>query len=138
MRSTLFFVTLLLYCVTAFSANYETQLLTRETYKLNSGSRLGGTSRVSVPVTLPAGTVAVFYTVQTSKKAAPAFIDIATQVANAIKTNPVKTTANLLALVSHIHSTTGDGVTDVYLMQDERQRICDRQRHVQLQRPVQP
>lgn len=107
---------LVLACLSAAGKEHTAQLLARETYKLNSGGRPDGRSRVVLPVNLPPGTVAVFYTVQTSHKQAPGFIDLAAKVAMAIRNNPIKTTVNLLGICENIRGTVGDGVADVYYL----------------------
>lgn len=97
------------------------QSLIKESYKLNSGSHIGGRSRVVLPVTLPPKTVAVFYTVQTTQTNMPDFIDLAGQLATMVRANPVRTAGNFITYSSRITGTKADGITDVAVITDYEQ-----------------
>ena len=96
----------------------QVQSLIKESHQLNSGGHIGGHSRIAIPITLPPKTVAVFYTVQVAKRQMPSFIDLAAQIASALRASQIRTVANLLALATHVTGTVGDGVCDVMVFGD--------------------
>ena len=79
MKNTLTTVVALLICAVAHAQHYKTQQLAKETYKINSEGRIGGVSRMMVPVTVPPGTKYLYYTVACSPKGALQELGLHTQ-----------------------------------------------------------